>query len=288
MSLKEKLSAGKFLIIVELQPPKGRDISQLMKHAEHLRSRVDAFSVPDLPNAIMRVSSLSVCTLLKREGIDPIFNLSCLHRNRLALQSDLLGASALGIENILIVRGEEPSLGDHYEAKSVLDLDLLGLLQATKQLREGQDLAGNALTGKPAFTLGTQVRLQSLDQEIDLDDVQKKVGFNVDFFLSNFIFDATLFHRVAEGMRPFNVPLIAGITLLKSAGMARYLSKHVEGTFIPEAMIDRLMKASDKQKMSVELAGNLIQSIRPFCQGIYLSSLGWESQIPAVLDCAGL
>ena len=288
MSLKGKLVSGKFVVIAELQPPKGNQTSELMEQAEILRDRVDAVSVPDLQNAIMRLGSLSVCTLLKGKGIDPIFNLSCRHRNRLALQSDLLNASALGLENILVLQGDDPSLGDHYEATPVLDMDLLGLLEATQQLREGRDLAGHELIGKPTFTLGTQIKSGPLGQGLDLDDVEKKVRWGVDFFFTNSFFDPALFQTFAEKVMPFKVPLIAGITLLKSVGMARYISKHVEGTFVPESIIDGLMKASDKQRASVDIAGNLIKAIRPFCQGIHLIPLGWENQIPAVLDHGGL
>jgi 5,10-methylenetetrahydrofolate reductase len=288
MSLKEKLASGKFIVIAELQPPKGNQVSELMEHAEHLRHHVDAVSVPDLQNAIMRLGSLSVCTLLKGKGIEPIFNLSCRHRNRLALQSDLLNASALGLENTLILQGDDPSLGDHYEAKPVLDMDLLGLLEAAKRLREGRDLAGHELSGKPTFTLGTQIHVSTLGQGLDLDDVEKKVRLGVDFFLTNSIFDPTLFRAFAEKLSPFKVPIIASIPLLKSVGMARYISKHVEGISIPEAIMDRLMKASDKQRASAEIAGDLVKSIRPVCQGIHLIPMGWESQIPVVLDHAGL
>jgi len=288
MSLKEKLASGKFIVIAELQPPKGNQVSELMEHAEHLRHRVDAVSVPDLQNAIMRLGSLSVCTLLKEKGIEPIFNLACRHRNRLALQSDLLNASALGLENILVLQGDDPSLGDHYEAKPVLDMDLLGLLEAAKRLREGWDLAGHELSGKPTFTLGTQIHVGTLGQGLDLDNVEKKVRLGVDFFFTNSIFDPALFEAFAGKVSPFKVPIIASITLLKSVGMARYISKHVEGASIPEAIIDRLMKASDKQRTSVEIAAEIVKAIRPFCQGVHLIPIGWESQIPVVFDHAGL
>jgi len=288
MSFREQLASGKFVVIAELQPPKGNHVSELMEHAEHLRNRLDAVSVPDLQNAILRLGSLSVCTLLKGKGIDPIFNLSCRHRNRLALQSDLLNASALGLENILILQGDDPSLGDHYEAKSVPDLDLLGLLEAAQQLREGRDLAGHELSGKPTFTLGTHITVGTLGQGLNLDDVEKKVRLGVDFFFTDSIFDPPLFKALAEKVSPFKVPLIAGITLLKSVGMARYISKHVKGISIPEAIMDRLMKASDKQRTSAEIAGDLVKSIQPVCQGIHLIPIGWESQIPVVLDHAGL
>jgi len=161
-------------------------------------------------------------------------------------------------------------------------------LEAAQQLREGRDLAGHELSGKTTFTLGTQIEAGTPGHGLDLNDVEKKVRSGVDFFFTNSIFDPDLFQVFSEKVSPFQVPIIAGITLLKSVGMARYISKHVKGTSIPEAIIDRLMKASDKQKTSVEIAAELVKAIRPFCQGIHLIPIGWESQIPVVLDHSGL
>jgi 5,10-methylenetetrahydrofolate reductase len=290
MSFKEQLESGKFVIVAELQPPKGSDLSELFEYAGLLKGRVDAINVPDLQNAIMRLGSLSVCTLLKAKGLEVIFNLSCSDRNRLALQSELLNASALSLKNIFLLQGNHPSIGDHFEAQAVFDLDVMGLLGAAKRLQEGYDLMGNDLQGKPQFCLGTQINAAAKGHALDLEvmDMEKKIRAGVDFFFTNSIYDVSLFEPFIKKVAHFKVPIIAGVTLLKSVGMARYVNKHVEGAFIPDSIIDQLMKASDKQKVSIEIAAGLIKELKGLCQGVQIVPLGWEKQIPALLDYVGL
>ena len=290
MSLKERLGSGKFVVVAELQPPKGNRLTDLLEQADRLRGRVDVIHIPDLQNAIMRLGSLSVCTLLKARGTETIFTLSCGDRNRLALQSDLLNASALGLDNILILQGDSPSIGDHYEAKPVFDLDVPGLLGAAKRLQEGYDLAGNELQGKPQFCVGSQIRLRATSQDMDLEviEMEKKIGIGVDFFVTSSVYDAGLFETFMKKAAPLRVPIIASVTLLKSVGMARYVNKHVEGALIPETAIDKLMKAPDKQEASIEIAKEMIHQLKPLCQGIQIIPIGWEQLIPAVLERAGL
>ncbi|MCJ7749320.1 MAG: methylenetetrahydrofolate reductase [Desulfobacterales bacterium] len=290
MTFKECLDSGKFVVVAELQPPKGNDLSELYEYAELLKGRVDAINVPDLQNAIMRLGSLSVCTLLKARRMDVIYNLSCSDRNRLALQSELLNASALGLTNVLLLQGDHPSIGDHFEAQAVFDLDVMGLLGAAKRLQEGYDLMGNDLKGKPQFCVGTQVNAAAKGHVLDLEimDMEKKIRSGADFFFTHSVYDVSLFEAFVKKVAHFKVPIIVGITLLKSVGMARYVNKHVEGASIPDSIIDQLMKASDKQKAGIEIAGGLIKELRPLCQGVQIIPIGWEKQIPALLDYAGL
>ena len=290
MSFKERLESGKFVVVTELQPPKGKDLSELFEFADLLKGRVDAINVPDLQNAIMRLGSLSVCTLLKSKGMEVIFNLSCSNRNRLALQSELLNASVLSLKNVLLMQGDHPSIGDHFEAQAVFDLDLMGLLGAAKRLQEGYDLMGNDLQGKPQFCLGTQINATAKGHVLDLEvmDIEKKIRMGVDFFFTNAVYDVSLFEPFIKKVAHFKVPIIAAITLLKSVGMARYVNKHVEGASIPDSIIDRLMKASDKQKASIEIAGGLIKELKGLCQGVQIIPLGWEKQVPALLDYVAL
>ena len=290
MSFKEQLDSGKFAVVVELQPPKGCDLSEVYQNTQLLKGRVDAITVPDLQNAVMRLGSLSVCTLLKEKGMEVIFNLSCSGRNRLALQSELLNASALGLKNLLILQGDHPSMGDHFEAPSVFDLDVTGLLGAVKRLQEGYDMMDNVLNGKPEFFVGTPVNATLQGHALDLEvmEMEKKIRLGVDFFFTSPIYDVDLFKTFAQKTAPFKIPTIVGITLLKSVGMARYVNKHVEGAYIPDSIITQLMKAGDKQKASMEIAGNLIRELKPLCQGIQIIPIGWEKQIPALLDYAVL
>lgn len=290
MTFKESLKSGKFAIVAELQPPKGIDLSGLYSTVDRLKGLLDAIHIPDLQNAILRLGSLSVSALLKQRGIEVIYNLCCSHRNRLVLQSELLNASALGLDNVLVLHGDHPSIGDHFEAQPVFDLDLLGLLGVAKRLQEGYDLMGNDLQGKPQFFVGTEVnatlRGQALDQEVM--EMEKKIAMGASFFFTSSIYDPGLFEEFVKRVAPFRVPILVSITLLKSAGMARYINKHVKGAVIPDRIIDRLMKASDKQKASIEIAGEIIRAIQPLCQGIQIISIGWENLIPALLDQAGL
>jgi methylenetetrahydrofolate reductase (NADPH) len=290
MSFKERLEAGKFVVVVELQPPKGNDLSEVFENGERLRGRVTAINVPDLQNAIMRLGSLSICALLKAKGMEVIFNLSCSDRNRLALQSELLNASALGLTNVLVLQGDHPSIGDHFEAQPVFDLDMIGLLGAAKRLQEGYDMMGNDLKGKPQFFLGTMVNAAAKGHVLDLEvmDMEKKIRSGANFFFTNSIYDVSLFEPFVKKVAHFKVPIIAGTTLLKSVGMARYVNKHMEGASIPDSIIDQLMKASDKQRASIEIAGNLIKALKPLCQGVQIIPIGWEKQIPALLDYVGL
>lgn len=290
MSFKERLESNKFVVVAELQPPKGNNLSELFEDAELLKGRADAINVPDLQNAIMRLGSLSVCTILKARGMEVIFNLSCSNRNRLALQSELLNASALGLNNLLLLQGDHPSIGDHFEATAVFDLDVMGLLGAAKRLQEGYDLMGNDLNGKPQFCMGTYINATAKGHVLDLEvmDMEKKVRMGVDFFFTNSIYDVSLFEPFIKKVAHFKVPIIAGITLLKSVGMARYVNKHVEGASIPDSIIDQLMKASDKQRASIEIAGGLIKELRSLCQGVQIIPIGWEKQVPALLDYAGI
>ena len=290
MTLKEQLDSGKFAVVVELQPPKGNDLSEVLENTERLRGRVTAINVPDLQNAIMRLGSLSVCALLQAKGMETIFNLSCSDRNRLALQSELLNASALGLTNVLVLQGDHPSIGDHFEAQPVFDLDVMGLLGAAKRLQEGYDLMGNDLKGKPRFFVGTQINAAAKNHVLDLEvmDMEKKIRLGVDFFFTHSIYDASLFEIFIKKVTHFKVPIIVGITLLKSVGMARYVNKHVEGASIPDSIIDRLIKASDKRQVSIEIAGDLIRQLKPLCQGVQIIPIGWEDLVPALLDHVGL
>jgi 5,10-methylenetetrahydrofolate reductase len=222
--------------------------------------------------------------------MEVIYNISCSDRNRLALQSELLNASALGLKNVLILQGDHPSIGDHFEAQPVFDLDVMGLLGAAKRLQEGYDLMGNDLQGKPQFCVGTVVNAAAKGHVLDLEamDLEKKIRLGVDFFFTSSVYDVSLLETFVKKVAHFKVPIIVGITLLKSVGMARYVNKHVEGASIPDSIIDKLMRASDKREVSIEVASDLIKALRPLCQGIQIIPIGWENLVPALLDHVGL
>jgi len=290
MSLREQLESGKFIVVSEIQPPKGIDTRELLENADFLKGRVDFVVVPDLQNAVMRLGSLATCYLLQQRGIRPILQIACRDRNRLALQSDLLNAAALGIENILVIEGEDPSLGDHPEAKPVFDLTSIELISVIGGLQKGHDMAGNDLDGFPKFFIGAEVNpgLESGALQLEIADMEKKIRNGTNFFLTAAIFDIELLEKFIKKVEHLKIPILAGITILKSAGMARYMNRVMRGVFVPEETITKLLKAPDKLKASNEIASNLIREAKDLCQGIYMIPIGWEKRVPAILDAAGL
>jgi len=289
MTFKEKLKTEKFLVTSEIGPPKGIQTQQLLEDAELIRARVDAINVTDLQSSVMRLGSLAVCSLLKQKGFEPIFQITCRDRNRLALQSDILSAAALGIENILILTGDHPTLGDHPEAKPVFDLDSVQLLQVTRKLEEGLDMKGNKLEGKPPqFCLGAVVNPGADPIEPQIIKMEKKIEAGAEFFQTQAVYDITTFENFINKTKHLKTKILAGIVLLKSSGMARYMNKNVAGVFVPDNLIKEMEETKDKQATSVLIASRLINELKPMCQGVHIMPIGWDKVVPRVLATSGL
>jgi 5,10-methylenetetrahydrofolate reductase len=288
MSFCDKVRSGKFIVTSEIGPPKGTDVKEMLDDAELIKGRVDAINVTDLQSSVMRAGSLAVCHLLKARGIEPIYQLTCRDRNRLALQSDLLSASILGIENVLILTGDYPTLGDHPEAKPVFDLGSIQLLEAAKVLQSGKDMKGNPLKGTPHFCVGAVVNPGADPLEPEIIKMEKKVDAGAQFFQTQAIYDIEQFKKFKDSAKNIKVPILAGIVLLKSAGMARFMNKNVAGVFVPDNLIKEMEGAADKAAKSIEIAARLISQLKPLCRGIHIMPIGWDKKVPAVLDAAGL
>ena len=289
MTFKEKLRLGKFIVTSEIGPPKGIETKILLEDAELIRGRVDGINVTDLQSSVMRLGSLAVCSLLKQKDFEPIFQMTCRDRNRLALQSDLLSAAALGIENILILTGDHPTLGDHPEAKPVFDLDSVQLLQVARKLEQGFDMKGNKLIGAaPKFCLGAVVNPGADPLDPQIMKMEKKIEAGAEFFQTQAVYDVKLFENFLSKIKHLKVPILAGIVLLKSAGMAKYMNKNVAGVFVPDNLIKEMEETKDKVAQSVEIASQLIKELKPMCQGIHLMPIGWDKVVPKVLDAAGI
>ena len=288
MSFKEKLKAGKFLVTSEIGPPKGIDIKEILEDADLVKGRVDGINVTDLQSSVMRVGSLAICRLLKERGHEPILQVTCRDRNRLALQSDILSAAVLGIENILILTGDYPTLGDHPQAKPVFDLDSVQLLGVVKKLEEGYDMAGKQLKGVPKFCLGAVVNPGADPIEPEIIKMEKKIEQGAEFFQTQAIYDLKIFKNFLEKSKQLKTTILGGIVLLKSAGMARFMNKNVAGIHVPDTFIEEMDKTKDKQAKSVEIAARLIKELKPMCQGIHIMPIGWDKKVPLVLDAAGL
>jgi 5,10-methylenetetrahydrofolate reductase len=289
MNFQEKINSGKFLVTSEVGPPKGIETRQILEDAELIRSRVDAINVTDLQSSVMRLGSLAVCVLLKQNGFEPVFQVTCRDRNRLALQSDLLSAASFGIGNVLVLTGDHPVLGDHPEAKAVFDLDSVQLLQVAKKLEAGIDMKGNKLIGAaPKFCLGAVVNPGADPLEPQIIKMEKKIEAGAQFFQTQAVYDVRVFEKFLKQTAHLKTKIMAGIVLLKSAGMARYMNKNVAGVSVPDDLIKEMEAAKDKVATSVEISARLIKELKPMCQGIHLMPIGWDKVVGRVLDASGL
>jgi len=291
VSLQSQLEVGKIVITAEVGPLKGTDTTEIEEVAELLRGRVDAANVTDQQSSVMRLGSLAVCHLLKNKGIEPVLQLTCRDRNRLALQSDLLSAYMLGIENVLAITGDLPSLGDHPQAKPVYDLDSVQLLWVISRLNEGYDMVGNELKGKTSFFPGAVVTPMAdteAKRELQLIKMEKKIAVGARFFQTQAVYDVDSFANFMKRVEGFNIPVLAGIIPLKSAGMARFMNKNVAGVFVPEELIEEMAKAEDRTVTGIEIAAKLINELTGICHGGHIMAIGWEKKVPAILDAAGL
>ena len=288
MTLLEVFESGKFAVTSEVGPPKGVDIETMLEEAELLRGRVDAINVTDQQSSVMRLGSLAVCHLLKKRGLEPVFQLTCRDRNRIALQSDLLSAYVLGIENVLCLTGDHISLGDHPGGKPVFDLDSVSLLHVASELQQGRDMAGQKLKGSPNFCLGAVVTPGANPLEPQLMKMEKKVKAGAQFFQTQAVYDPKRFEDFMNQVKYLNVPVMVGIVFLKSAGMARFMNANVAGVHVPESLIEEMDDADDRVQKSIEISGRLIREMKDMCQGVHLMPIGWEKRVPAVLEAAGL
>ncbi len=288
MKLSEIFASGKFAVTSEIGPPKGVNIEALLEQAELLRGKVDAINVTDQQSSVMRLGSLAICHLLKERGLEPVFQITCRDRNRIALQSDLLSAYVLGIRNVLCLTGDYVSLGDHPGAKPVFDLDSVSLLHAASELQQGRDLAKQALKGNPDFCLGAVVTPGANPLGPQIMKMEKKVKAGAQFFQTQAVYDPRKFEDFMNQIKHLNVPVMVGIVLLKSAGMARFMNANVAGVHVPEPLIEEMADAPDRVEKSIEIAARLIKEMKDMCQGVHIMAIGWEEKVPAVLEAAGL
>jgi 5,10-methylenetetrahydrofolate reductase len=289
--LKQAFDSGKFVITAEAGPLKGTSTSEIVEVAKALRGRVDAINVTDQQSSVMRLGSLVTSHLLKDLGAEPIFQITCRDRNRIALQSDLLSAWVLGIENCVALTGDLPSSGDHPQAKPVYDLDSVQLLQVISGLNEGHDMVGTELKGKTDFFAGAVVNPGAdteASYELQIMKMEKKIAAGARFFQTQAIFNPGSFEKFMKRVEQYKVPVLAGVIPLKSAGMARFMNKNVAGINVPEPMIGRITKAEDKTKAGIVICAELIKQLKGICQGVHVMAIGWEKKVPDILEAAGI
>jgi len=290
MKLKDLFKKGKFVITSEIGPPKGTNIEPALAEVDLLKGKADAINVTENQSSVMRLGSMAVCRLLKERGFEPVFQITCRDRNRLALQSDLISASVLEIENVLCLTGDHVVLGDHPQTKPVFDLDAIHLLKVAKGLVNGYDMVGNKLDGSPDLCLGAVANPGADPMEPQIIKMEVKVEAGAEFFQTQAVYEVKKFEDFMKRAEHIKVPIMVGIVLLKSAGMARFMNANVAGVFVPDKLIKIMAEASkeDRPKRSIEIAASLIKEMKGMCQGVHIMSLGWDRYVPRVLEAAEL
>jgi 5,10-methylenetetrahydrofolate reductase len=283
---EDKLGRKRFLVTMEVNPPKGTDLTPIVGAVERVRALVDAVNVTDGSGAIMRACSLAVAKVVLDAGVDPILQMTCRDRNRLALQADLLGAAILGIRNVLLLTGDDPKAGDHPDAKPVFDINSAALMQVARGLADGKDMAGKELTGSPRLCIGAAADPSAKDLEVEMQKFKAKIEGGAAFFQTQAVFEPARLGAFMERARSFGKPVLAGILLVKSAKMARYMNEHVWGIHVPDPVIARFEEAKDKRAECVAVTSELIRAVRETAGGIHLYPLGWEDLVPDILKMA--
>ena len=292
MRITELFDNGQFVVTAEVGPPKGIHLEHMVEEAKLYLKDLDAVNITDNQSSVMRTSTLATCVALKNAGLNPIYQATCRDRNRIALQSDLLGAAAMGIDNILCLTGDHTKMGDHPGAKPVFDLDSVSLLYTASQLEQGHDLAGIELVGEaPKFAKGAVVSPISDSVDAQLAKMERKVMAGADYFQTQAVFESEKFISFMEKAKEFGKPVQLGVIIPKNVGMCKFMNANVAGVHVPEYMLDELRADKEKTKAGItglEIAARIIRECKPYCQGVHIMSLGWESKIPALMEMAGI
>lgn len=291
-SFKEVLRSGEFVVTAEVAPPKGTNLEKMRHHIELLKDKVHALNVTDHQSSVMRYPSLGGALLVKELGGEPILQMTCRDRNRLALQADLLFAASRGINNVLCLTGDAVVVGDHKEAKGVFDLDSSQLLHVVRTLEKGRDMAGNPLDGAVSFCAGAIVTPEADPLEPQKIKFEKKIEAGAEFIQTQAIYELDNFKAFMAYARQFEVKILAGIILLTSAGMARFMNKNVPGVFVPQDLIDEMAAAPKGKALQrgIEIAGRMIRRIKDeaICDGVHIMAIGREELVPQILEAAGV
>lgn len=289
---KESLNSGKFVITSEIAPPKGTNLEKMLHHIELIKDKVDGLNVTDHQSSVMRFPSIGGCLAIKEKGGEAILQMTCRDRNRLALQAELLLAYTRGITNVLCLTGDAVPVGDHKEAKGVFDLDSVQLLRTVRVMESGKDMGGNSLDGAVEFCAGAIVTPEARPIEPQLIKFEKKVEAGAEFFQTQAIYDLDNFSKFMQYARRFPVKVLAGIVLLSSARMAKYMTENVPGIFVPQSLIDELTNAPKGGALAkgIEIAGRMIAALKrdSMCDGVHIMAIGREEVVPDILAAAGL
>ena len=301
--LKNALQEGKFAITAEMAPPKGCDFTEQLEVAQLLKGKVHGINVTDMQSACLKASSLGLCIHLKNAGLEPIVQVTGRDRNRMAIMGDMLSAASFGIDTMLALTGDHPVVGDCKNAKPVYDLDSVGILNMLSEMEaSGLDCGGNALSATPTFFKGAAVTPVYEPQILQINKLRQKVEAGARYIQTQGIFDLEALKRFMDAVDKagIDVPIMAGIIPLKSAGMAKFMNGNVPGIDVPQHMIERLEAAAEEGKqtgvkglpgkLGVEMAAELVAQIKDqgICPGVHIMAIGAEKNVPIILEKAGI
>jgi len=290
-SLAAKFAAKQFVVTGELTPPKGTDLSKLFATADLLKASVDAINITESPRARMAMDPRAVAKLLLDRGIESIVQVTSRDRNRIAVQSDLLGAAALGLRNFVFMGGDSPAGGDHPEAKAVFDLTASGLLAAAEALRNGRDYAGNPLSGTPELFLGATANPGAPKFEAEVENTRRKIDAGARLLQTQAIYHTDQIKRFIDAVKPDGVAILAGVIPLKSEKSGPWLNANLPGVVVPPDMLaamDQAARDGVSRERGIELAARVIRDLRGLCQGVHVMAIGWEAEVAAILEAAGV
>ncbi len=288
MNFREELRSGEFVVTADVIPPKGTAAYKSLTGVECLRGKVAAINAADMPGANMRMGSLAVCVKIKDLGIEPIMQITCRDRNRISLQSEMLSAYALGIRNILCLRGDEATASDNRHTKPVFDLDSIQLIEAARNLEKGFDMGGNRLDGSPKFCIGAVMDPGAENREGEIRKARLKKEAGAEFFQTQPVFDVNAFSKFFEKVSVLDIPVLAGVFILRSAASARFINKNIPGIHVPGNIIEALEKG-EAERRSIEITIRLVRELSNICSGVHIMmTVPWHHRIPYILDEAGI
>jgi len=294
-NLEKILEKGEFAVTSECGPPKSANGDVIRQKAKLLKGKIDASNITDNQTAIVRLSSMAAATILLQEGVEPVMQITARDRNRIGIQSDLLGASAIGIRNVLLLTGDHQKFGNHPYSKGVFDLDSIQMVQMVKQMRDDKKFqSGEEMDFPPKLFIGAAENPFADPFEFRVARLGKKIMAGADFIQTQGIYDLERFEKWMAGIREKGlhkkVHILGGVIPFKSAGAAKYIARKVPGMLVPESLIERMKKASDAKAEGIKIAVETIASLRKIegVHGVHVMAIEWEEKVPEIVEKAGL
>ncbi len=285
MTLSEAIISQKFIITCELAPPKGTDVSSIIQMSKALSNSVHAVNLTDGQGGNMRMCPLAAATFILKEGLDVIWQITCRDRNRIALQADCLGASAIGIKNVLPMKGDDPKAGDHPDAKGVFDLDTTELIKTLNKLNSGFDMSGKELKGKTNFLIGCTAHPNAPDLKKQKETLEQRFELGASFIQTQICYEIDQIKKFLDSLGELAKKTIIGITPLKSLKMANYMNEKVFGVSVPPEIIKRLENSKDQQKEGLNISREIVSQLKSTnLGGVHIMAVGQENELPSIID----